>query len=210
MRKVHYTEAYNIVPLSASKLFNAVTNLVLLQFILNYLFEVVEILYETDVKSADANGRRMASALTIICCFHKIVESVELISFRHIAALLSMFRLKPDTVNEVCDDWDFVNEMLTETMRKAVFDATLQFIIHLSRHEHFFKPEWLFALPVLHFLYGRGSHPFQPLEYRPKAIPWGDQIIGLEHVKGLIKYKEKMYVKLAACVVQICTSLCSK
>ena len=178
----------------ASKHFNAVTNLVLLQFILNYLCEVVEILYETDAKSADANGRRMASALTIICCFHKIVESVELISFEHIAALLSMFRLKPDTVNKVCDDWDFVNGMLTETMRKAAFDATLQFIVHLSHHEHFSKPEWLFALPVLHFLYGGASQPFQPLEYRPKAIPWGDQIIRSEHVKCLIKDKEIMYV----------------
>ena len=157
---------------------------------MNYLFEIEEELYRTDIKqSAYVNGKRMASALTIICCFFKIVTKMDAIPFEHAAALLSMLRLMPDALNQVCVDWELLTELLPGTMKTMAFDAAHGFAVHLSHHKHFNRPEWLYALPVIHFLNGK-SEPFQKIEYRPRAIPWGDRIIGLGYVKNFIKDKE--------------------
>ena len=158
---------------------------------MNYLFEIEEKLYGMNIQqSADANGRRMASVLTIICCLYKIATKVDVIPFEHAAALLSMLRLMPDALNEVCIDWDFVNELLPKTSRiEMAFAATHSIVVHLSHNKHFNKPEWLFALPVLHFL-NESSEPFQTIEYNPRAIPWGDKIIALGYVKDFIEDRE--------------------
>lgn len=161
----------------------------LLQIMIDYLFDIVEILYNTDVKqSGTLNGKRMASALTIICCIYKIVTKMEGMPFENVAALLSMLCLMPDAENQVCVDWDIVNELLPKTMNAIAFEATHSLMRYLSRHHHFLR-QWLFALPVLHFLNGT-SQPFQPAEYKPQDIPWGDRVIGLGYIKDLIKDKE--------------------
>lgn len=157
---------------------------------MNYLIEIVEVLYQHDIKrNVPANGKRMASALTIVCCFFKIFARTENIPSEYISALLSLLQLMPDVENQVCIDWDHVNELLPGTMKVTAFDATHRLILHLSHDKHFTKPEWLFALPVLHFLNGK-SQPFQPIEYKPQEIPWGDRIIGLGYVKNLIRDKD--------------------
>jgi hypothetical protein len=158
---------------------------------INYLFGIIEALFKTDVKqNATANGKRMASALTIACCFHKVViEKKWSIPFEIVAALLSMLRLMPDAEIQRCIDWDVVNELLPATIRKAAYDATHSLIIYLSHNRHFLQPAWLFALPFLHFLKGT-SQPFRTIACRPQDIPWGDQVIGLRQIKDLIKDTE--------------------
>lgn len=164
--------------------------ILLLQFMINYLIEIVENLYQRDIElSVTANGKRMASALTIICCFFKIITKMESIPIEYVAALLSLLRPMPDVENQVCVDWDHVNELLPGTMKNIAYDATHCLIVHLSHRKHFSSREWLFALPVLHFLNGK-SQPFQPIEYKPQEIPWGDRTIGLGFVKDLIRDKD--------------------
>ncbi len=160
-----------------------------LQVMVNYLIEIVEILYKTDVRSCIRNGKRIASAVTLLCCFHEIVSKVETIPSEHVVALLSMLRLLPDTQNQRCVDWEVVNELLPETIRRKAFDAVHSFIVYLSLKENLSEPAWIFALPIAHFLNGT-SRPFQPIEYDPRVIPWGDKVIGLGYVRNLIKDKD--------------------
>ena len=169
--------------------------------ILNYFFEIVETLYQCDVQqNALLNGKRMASALTILCCFNRIVLKLDSIPLEHIVALLSMLHLMPDSKKLQCADWDHVSSLLPETLKGRALDAVHRCVVHLSHQKHF-DPVWLFALPVVHFLKG-SSRPFQPIECNPRNIPWGDKFIGSGFVKNLIKDKELRYVHaLVNCMV---------
>lgn len=161
---------------------------------MNYLFEIVETLYEINVnQNVDLNGKRMVSALTVLCCFHRVVLKMESIPFELVVALLSMLKPMPDTKSLQCADWDHVNALLPETMKKTACDAIHRSIVHLCQYKHLSSPEWLFALPVFHFLNGT-SKPFLPIERNPRAIPWGDRVIGLGLVRNLIRDKEFGYV----------------
>ncbi len=51
------------------------------------------------------------------------------------------------------------------------------FIIELSSRAD--PPEWLYAIPVTHFLKGV-SKPFQEFEFDPKEVPFGDTLIGIK------------------------------
>ena len=161
-------------------------DLFFLQALGDSILEIMDVLYEIDTKMHPAqNGRKMASAITLMCFFNE-TKKVDEITTENIKALLSMLRLQPDVDNQKCSDWDILNELIPNSFRKAASDSVLAFIKHLSKDD-FLKPEWLFAIPVVHFLCG--NSPFQSVEYDPHGIPWVDKIIGLATVRTSTKGK---------------------
>jgi hypothetical protein len=157
----------------------------------NSLFETVKILYQTDIKQNPlSNGKRMASAIAVLCCFHQIFLKAENIPSEIIKALLSMLRLMPDIQNEkVCIDWDYVIKLIPETLKRSAFEAVQAMIVILSKKDPF-QPEWLFSVPTMHLLYGNVQQ-FQHIVTDPRAINWKDHnMINLPGVKEILKHKE--------------------
>ena len=155
----------------------------------NSLFEIVEALYHTDIKQNPlSNGKRIASAIAVICCFHHIFLKAEDIPSEIITALLSMLQLMPDIQNKRCADWDYVIKLIPETLKESAFKAIQAMIVNLSKKDPF-EPEWLFSLPIIHFLDGNVQQ-FQPVVANPRAINWEDRMINLPSVKDTLQHKE--------------------
>ena len=155
----------------------------------NYMFSIVEILHNTEIKKDSiGNGKRMASAIAIMCCFPHIVKKDESIPSQHVKSLLSMLRLMPSSHNK-CTDWDTVSKLIPATMKRDAIEAVKAAIVTLSHREGLFQPEWLFALPDLHFL-SETVQPFQPPEHNPRAIQWGDRVILLGRVRNFMEHSD--------------------
>jgi hypothetical protein len=150
-----------------------------------WLLAVTDHLRQVDVVSAEDNGRRMASALTVIFCFYQLIPrplKMELIPFTYIETLLSYLYLKPDLHHTVCRDLDFVLSLVPDTNRKDVSDAIIGFCLQLSHTKLLESPEWLDPIPLVHFLRGT-SKPFQKLSSDPTKMGWCDKSLGLVHVR---------------------------
>jgi len=156
----------------------------------SYLLEIVEELHRTDINgSALFNGRRICSVVTIICCLHRLIISQELdkarVSFRSISQLMFMLRLMPELQHQRCIDWEHLQDsLLTQDCTSEVFDAIYYFVKHLSCEKLFDQYEWLFALPVLHFL-KKYSKPFEELILKSHLIPWNSKLGQLDSIRKM-------------------------
>ncbi len=143
---------------------------------MDYLFAIVEKLYETRGNPSN-NGRRMASAITVMCCFQKLMPKGVKIDTEHLVALLSMLCLMPDVQSRRCDDWNYVMELIPSSFREVVFNSIYELTNILINTKYLAQPEWLFSLPVMHFLRGV-SKPFQETEF---CAGWADFVRFLKY-----------------------------
>ena len=152
-----------------------------------FLLDIVEKLCLVGVNGNSAiNGKRMLSAIITACCLHEMCPKFIKLSDvppDHVSALLSLLRLMPDVQNQKCVDWEYARAYIPDTFVKAASSAVLALTVHLSHTEYFNLPDWMFAIPVIHFL-RTDSVPFQEIEYDPKKIPWRDRLLGLEGVRS--------------------------
>ena len=152
----------------------------------NFLLDIVEQLYDRNIQgSAMVNGRRMLSAVIIACCLHEMIPGCIRLSdihHQHLRLLLSLFYLMPNVQDQKCDDWDYLIALIPTSFRKAASESVLALTVHLSHVKYFDLPDWLFAIPVIHFL--RVCNPFHKFELNPRRIPWGDKLIGLQSIRS--------------------------
>lgn len=152
---------------------------------MQFLFDKLDRLFCIDVTNAIDNGRRILSAIVIICCLNKMVSRcIKLadIPSDRVATLLSMLRVMPDMQNRKCEDWDYVKSF-TESFRKEAFESVLALTVHLSHTKYFSIPDWMYAIPVVHFL-KPVAVPFQEIELDPRKIPWVDKLIDLQTIRS--------------------------
>ena len=150
-----------------------------------WLLIVTEHLRQINIASAEDNGRKMASALTVIFCFYQLIPrplKMELIPFTYIEMLLSCLYLLPDLEHAVCLDLDFIRSLVPGDNRKAVSEAIVGFCLQLSHTKLLESPQWLDAIPLVHLLRG-DLRPFQKLSSDPKKMGWNDKSLGLVHVR---------------------------
>lgn len=150
-----------------------------------WLLTVANQLCQVDITSAEVNGRRMASSLTVIVCFYQLIPKplkMELIPFTYIETLLTHLYLMPDLMHTVCHDLDFVLSLVPDANRKDVSEAIVVFCLQLSHTKLLDNPEWLDPIPLVHFLRGE-SRPFQKLSSDPTKMLWFDKTLGLVHVR---------------------------
>ncbi len=132
----------------------------------------------------------MLSVVTIMCCISRMVSGnikfSYLLDHSSMSLFLSMLRLWPDQDRKRCIDWEYLDKNIPAEFRKKLYDSVQMFINGLSScADPLSKPEWLYAIPVMHFLKGI-SEPFQEFEFDPKEVPFGDELIGLGAVRGKI------------------------
>ena len=135
-----------------------------------------------DVK---CNGKRMLSTIVIICCLHKLTSKfikITDVPLDGVSIMLSLLRLKPDMQHQQCEDWVYLDTCIPDAFRKTAIDAVCAFTNYLCQKKLFNEPNWLFAIPVVHFL-RRASKPFQEVELDYNKVPWEDQSVDIVSVK---------------------------
>ena len=156
-----------------------------------WILTLIDELQMKPVDSAEENGRRMASVLAIISCIYSLIPNpLNLDNFesRVIAAILSMLCLKPNLENRQHPDLDIVLSLLPgEKSRKATSEALCGMCTHLSSHKDLREPDWVYAIPLIHFLQKK-SIPFDTLN--PDSITWENSHLGLNHVKSITRNKD--------------------
>ncbi len=153
---------------------------------IDFLLSIVKQLVGKKIETPLENGKRMLSVITIMCCIWRMVSGN--IKFKYLlkhysmSLFLNMLRLSPDEEHKRCIDWEYLDKNIPAEFRKESYDSVQMFINELSHVDLLSKPEWLYAIPVMHFLKGV-SKPFQEFEFDPKEVPFGDKLIGLGAVK---------------------------
>ncbi len=148
-----------------------------------FLFEIVEELSKISINDVISNGKRMSSAIVIICCLHKMAVT-KCLSCLQRSKLFSLLYMMPDITQKTCEDWDFLENFIPKSFRETVCAALNRFIFYQIKdlRNPFSFPIWLFAIPIVHFL-NRASKPFQELQLDPRRIKWEDSFVDLTIVK---------------------------
>lgn len=152
-----------------------------------WLLEIMKKLHEMPYRPALQNGRRMASVLSVMLCFHHLIPKyvhMEAFSVDEIALMVSMLRIIPDVHQKKCIDYDYVNKMVQPQEKKHIAEIILAFCNQLHHKMYFGKIQWLYAIPLLHFLQ-KASHPFENPELDPQEMKWGDPYLGLYNLQQI-------------------------
>lgn len=164
------------------------TNL-LLQVFIELLGGVVDVLYQNSIQenlSPVFNGMNLVSVITIIRCFDEIIPKLDNIPLNTVIQLVYMLRLVPEVQNKKCYDWAYLELYIEDSCRKVTSEAVLRFVLQLSHKKHLSQNEWLFAVPLVHFLY-KISLPFEERELDPCKLRWKDEdrnIIGWSGIRS--------------------------
>ena len=175
---------------------------------IEWILSLIDELQVKSVDNAEENGRRVASVLAIISCIYSLVPPLKLDNFESsaIAAILSMLCLKPNLEKRQHTDLDIVLSLIPEKSRKAISEAVCGMCTHLSSHKDLREPDWVYAIPLIHFLQKKSS-PFDTLN--PDCIIWKNAHLDLSHVKHVIRNKNTR-LDACGCVYNNCLnfSLC--
>ncbi len=148
---------------------------------MDFLLRMVKALFHIDMKHNPVhNGKRMASAIAVMCSLKKTGTGLDL---NDVSALLYMLLPMPDIQSQKCVDWECVRELIPKGFEHTAFASVKVLACSLSEKRYFTQPEWLYAMPVMHFLSG-ASIPFQEKIFTPTDIPWGSKLIDLSKVRS--------------------------
>ena len=177
-----------------SYLFNYLYVCLYLQVFKKWLLDIIDKLQLLPVESPCDNGRRMASVLCIIYCLHLNIEmpgrfDMGTFSTPAIESLLSMLLLRPYIADRVCTDLDIVLTTIPKWSFASVSRALIFICTHFSYKRHLKSPQWLFAVPLVHFFLEYNLSPFDELEVDLDKIRWSDEHFELSHIPHLCKHR---------------------
>ena len=134
------------------------------------------------VKNTEESGKKVMAAIIIICIVCKLLEMKQLhlrdIPVPYAAIMLQMLCLRPDLENKKCLDYDFVRSVIPYHYVKEVTNAISElgnYLIAAADVEH---AEWLYCLPVLHFL-NDCTKPFGTLDLPITELMFTDPYLKL-------------------------------
>ena len=104
-----------------------------------------------------------------------------------------MLRLQPE--NYKCLDWDHIKKVTPKKYRIKVFNAIHKYFTQFLISELFSKLEWLYAIPIMDFLFEQAK-PFMCLEYDVGKILWSGNLITSKILKQLKDIEECRYAYL--------------
>ena len=135
--------------------------------------------------SSESNGRRIATILVIIICYYKLdsMDNVQVkLQSDDVAKMLAMLELKPDKERNSCCDFDYVKSLLDQSTSKDTILAFHFLCNFYTPIEYVEKAQWLYALPLIHFL-KEMCKPFAKPQLNPEKIVWYDislPLLGIE------------------------------
>ena len=127
-----------------------------------------------DITDSRMNGMRISSVLVVICCLYQC--RLKISSAHIISNILFMLKLMPDVEKKKCVDWEYVENVVPKWYKKVIYEGIHQHFMQLLMSELLFKLDWLFAIPIMHFLNG-DAKPFRSIEYDPRKIQWSSNLI---------------------------------
>ena len=138
------------------------------QFMLNnWLFPIVDIVKSHPVNAAEENGKKVMSGIIIICIIGKLLDTNVLtlndIPLHYAASLLQTLCLHPDLENKKCLDYEFVRSVIPNHYVKDCSSAISKLGDYLMVKADIEHAEWLYCLPILHFL-NNDVKPFDALD----------------------------------------------
>ena len=152
-----------------------------------WLQSAAEDLQSIEIHSCEDNGKRMASALTILVTLDLLIPSIftiDRVDFKVTELLFTLLCPRPDCDKQTCRDLDLVLSLIPKDSKKLVCDALGNFCRELSHKRHLNSPHWLYALPLFHFLRDPELKPFHRILCDPREVPWVDTSLGLGTVRS--------------------------
>ena len=160
-----------------------------------WLYSVVLALKGKQCVTQEENGKRIAAVSTVIYCFDMLIPRplrIESINLDRISDMMSMLTLQPDTENQKCIDYEYMSSLIPQNSRKKAADAISQFCRQLLHKRNLHSPQWLYAIPLIHFL-REDCKPFQAPELNPEKMKWEDKNLGLSVVRSQTHDKDIRY-----------------
>ena len=139
------------------------------------------------IHSPEDNGKRMASALAMLVTLDLLIPDVfkiDQVEVELIELLLMLLCPMPNSEKQTCYDLDFVLSLIPMDSRKMVSEALGSFCRELSHKRHLASYQWLYALPLFHFLKDPQLKLFYTIQCNPKEVPWVDTSLGLVSVRS--------------------------
>ena len=177
-----------------------------------WLLTTVQELKQLPCDSAVNNGNRIVSVLTVLLCFcHLIPQHFFMSDIRDddIALLLSMLKIYPDEEKKRCFDYEHVQRCtssMDQQVKKSLTETVVQFCNELRHRNHLNYLEWLYAVPLLHFLQGV-SCPFGTIELDADKIEWNDRNLGLNELRKQVFDGDVRYMEVYCTFISI--TVCS-
>ena len=140
-----------------------------------WLLSIAKALHKKIIGSAEDNAQRMASTITIILCLREVMPSPQLpwesLSVSNCSLILSLLYPVPDLSQKSLDLKILIKLIRPEEVRVA--KLLISFCKHMAFTKHLRNPEWLYAIPLIHFMLKR-SIPFEKPEKNHDKILWDD------------------------------------
>ena len=158
---------------------------VYMQFLLkDWMLPIVDIVSSYPVNTAEESGKKVMVGIIIICFIGRLFEAKLLvlheIPISYAARLLQTLCLHPDMENKKCLDYEFVRNLIPNNYLKECTTAISVLGNYLIVNADIESAEWLYCLPVLHFLNNdvrpfdvQGDVPFDKIKFPDPHLKLG-------------------------------------
>ena len=167
-----------------------------LQFMLkDWLFPIVDIVKDHPVNTAEESGKKVMAGIIIICIIGKLLGTKLLtlndIPLHYAASMLQTLCLHPDLENKKCLDYEFVRSVIPDHYVKDCTSAISELGDYLMVNANIESAEWLYCLPILHFL-NNDAKPFDTLDLHVpvEKLVFTDNYLKLGKISKYVADKE--------------------
>ena len=156
-------------------------------------------LHKLDAREGFANGKRMASVITIMCILYDMsinknmnANLDSLVKPNVVSAMLSMLLLRPEikSGNYKCEDLEMLLSFIPKFVQLKVTRALVEFAMYYFRMGNIDtnSPQWLYLLPLLHLLKCTRIPPLvKPLKLAEIKWEWDENFLSSWTVKERLK-----------------------
>jgi hypothetical protein len=156
-----------------------------MQVFQDWLFSIVKALHKKKIGSAEDNAQRMASTVTVMMCLSEVMPSPQLpwesLNVANYSLILSLLYPVPDLISQKSLDLEILIKLI-HPEEERVAKLLISFCKHLAFTKHLRNPEWVYAIPLIHFLRKR-SVPFGKSEKIHSKILWDDPDLDLARLR---------------------------
>lgn len=143
--------------------------------------------HEKPTYKVEDHGKKIAIGTILIMCFLKLPTHLCL-DHKELALLLSLVELKPDVRSHTCYDFHHFKSLMSPATCEDALSAVKTLCTSLALEQHLASAEWLYAIPLLHFLGGR-CEPFQDLVFDLERLEvWRDECIRISDIERRIQW----------------------